>query len=415
MTRFRSILILALVLTVSTAAYGAALGTAAAVGTTTAVTDTTFTQTFTWSFNADQGTDEMVGFDFSKCKSMTRAFDASIGNTNSVAKYELYGCDSAATDKANCRKLPGGPFSEHSATAMSASMFSKPYGMVYPSTVPGGTDVATVTFSCAVDDWVYDEATEAWVASDGFNPGDSQQKHDEVMTYMNDFTFCADSLEPGDDLDLTNDWRPVDIGATITADPSTFCIDDSPNGILRLIADATDAEGNSLLMDISTTNGRGLLPAADRTITVEWRCTNSDWDKQHTFMGIFETTTDPVIDADGDIDAGKEFVGFHHNGDDDADAIPALIYAGTNNTETEAVAVSAITALTDATYYRFKVRITDTDNVAFFIDDVLVAQKKTIPTAAIFSAVMYPAVAAINAEGVADTHDCDYVRVTQTR
>ena len=414
MERVRNLLVALLVTCFASVAYGAALSTSVAVGSTTAVVDTTFTQTFTWSWNVDQNGASSSSFDFSKCKSMTRTFDADITGASTDAQYELYACNSAAvTDRASCRQV-GGPYTEHSEIAMGAGMFTKPYGMIHPSVDPTGTDVATVTLECVTDGYVYDEATAAWVASDKFEPGDSSQETDDSMVYFNDFTNCfSATAESGGDLDITGgtQWVPNDVG-TLTADPSTYCVDAAPLGILRMIGDATDDEGNSLMLDASTTGGYAFLPAADRTITAEFRCTDSDWDAQHWFLGLFETIATEMLVTNGALEASKEFIGFHYTDGTDTAGVPTLMYAGGNNTNVEATSVAAITALTDATYYRFKVKITDTDKVSFYIDDVLVGKATG---ASAYTAPMYISIGAINNEAGADTFDCDYVRATQTR
>jgi hypothetical protein len=400
---FRFILTIALALCLGGPAWAAALSTTVATGTTTAVSDTTFTQTFTWSWNVDQNGSGNASFDFSKCKAMTRAFDADITGASTDAKYILYACDAAGvTDRNSCREI-GGPYTEHAAVAMGAGMFTKPYGMIYPSVDPTGTDVATVTLSCTVDDYVYDRTTAAWVASDKFNPPDSSRNVEDATLYFNDF------LDSTVNYDATNKWTKVDVGS-VTAQPSV--LDATENGVLRLIGDAADNEGHSLLLGEGTAKGWAFTPEAGRTIYVEFLVAHSDWSDQDWFIGLFEDTASAIIAATGALTGSLEYAGFHYDHDEDASGIPVLTLAGTNNTQVETALSTAIAAPTDAAYYELGIRITGTSGVSWFVNDVLVG---SATAASVFSAPLYIGVAEVNGSATANTLDVDYIRASQTR
>ena len=243
--------------------------------------------------------------------------------------------------------------------------------------------------------------------------------HREESVYFNDF------LNADRHLNLTTEWEAVDVG-TVTVDPSTFIRAGVANGVLRMIADATDGDGNSLQATFPTggVEGNALVPLAAsdpdpaRSIVFEVKVTHSDWDDNHWFFGIMEDAAGTaVLDTNGDMAGSLEYLGFHHNGDDDGDGIPRLVLAGGNNTPETAAAgtgssSSAIAAPTDASSRRFGVRLTGTDGCEWFVDGKRVARATA---ASAFTAPLYIAFGAVNNGAVADTVDIDWVLASQTR
>jgi len=228
----------------------------------------------------------------------------------------------------------------------------------------------------------------------------------EVVSYFNDFQHTLNDFE------LSTFWEAADVG-TVTVDPSTFLITESGRGALRLIADATAGDGNSVSR--TTTGGllTGLTPTANTVITWESEFNSSDWDANHWFAGLFEDTGGAaVVDTNGDMLGSLEFVGFHYNDDDDTAGVPVLLAAGANNTEVATTASETISAGVDDTYRRFGLRIEGTDKIEWYVDG---RKKGEAVLASAFTAPLFIAYGAVNNEGVADTFDIDWVLTSQTR
>lgn len=185
------------------------------------------------------------------------------------------------------------------------------------------------------------------------------------MVYINDFLRASD-------LDLTNDWTETDVG-TMTLDPSTFIVTDEINGVLALDSDATDGDGIHLQLTGAGGPGEFLLPAAGRVIGVQFRITHEDWDAQHWFVGLAETSA-TLMDADGDLTADT-LVGFHHNADDDADGIPRLVNEGVDGSQLTQAASRVIAAGVDDTYRTMGIRLVGTTGVEWWVDGIKVGEK----------------------------------------
>ncbi|MCP4113849.1 MAG: hypothetical protein GY737_00310 [Desulfobacteraceae bacterium] len=230
------------------------------------------------------------------------------------------------------------------------------------------------------------------------------------ISYFNDF------LDGTTDLDLTS-WEPIDVG-TVTADPSTFIRAGVKGGVLRLIGDGGAVDGNWISHTGDDGLGNSVVPTANDVIVFEARVTHSDWDAHHWFVGLIEDVGATAgMDINGDI-ADLEFVGFHHNDDDDADGIPRLVFSGGNTAE-DFVAPQdrfantiTLTAGTDDTYRRFGIRIEGTSSIEFYIDGVYVGGE-TIGSA--FTAPLYIGFGSTENASVADTLDIDWVFTSQTR
>lgn len=233
-----------------------------------------------------------------------------------------------------------------------------------------------------------------------FADGIVQNASDAVGNYFyrNDFLRAAD-------LDLTNDWTATDVG-TMTLDPSVFIATDVAGGVLRLDSDATDGDGNHLQYTGAGGAGEFVLPAASITHGLLYRCTHEDWDANHWFFGVSETSA-TFMDADGDLAASLEFAGFHHNADDDGDGIPRLVAAGGNNTE---VAVSAnkrgISAFTDGTYVDLGLRIVGTTRLEFYVNGAL---RGETTLASAFTSNMCITLASVMNTATGDAMDTDLI------
>lgn len=228
------------------------------------------------------------------------------------------------------------------------------------------------------------------------------------FSYFNDFLSEADfSLVTGS----VTDWTATDVG-TVTVDPSTFIRDDIGLGILRLIADATDGDGNSLQYTGANGAGEFWAPAAGRLLGFEARVTHSDWSAHHWFIGLAETAA-PNLDANGDIQA-DHYVGFHHNADDDADGVPRLVAAGTNGTDITETPGTTPAARTDDQYYRFGIRVYGLDAIEWYLDGEFV-HRATLASAWAAGENLCITFDAINGTGTADTMDIDWVAVAGTR
>jgi len=237
----------------------------------------------------------------------------------------------------------------------------------------------------------------------------------EVLANREESIYFNDFLNAQKDLNLTTEWEAVDVG-TVTVNPSTFIQSGVAHGVLRLIADATDGDGNCLQTTFPTggVEGNALVPLANRTICAEFKVTHSDWSANHWFLGIMEdAATNALLDTNGDMAGSLEYLGFHHNGDDDGDAIPKLVLAGGNNTEvTTSASVRSISAFTDATYVRLGVKLTGTTVCDWYVDGV---RRGGATAASAFTAPLYVAIGAVNNGAVADTMDLDWVWTSQTR
>lgn len=226
--------------------------------------------------------------------------------------------------------------------------------------------------------------------------------------YFNDFFSEADfTLVAGSVVD----WTATDVG-TVSADPSTFIVDDTANGILRLVADATDGDGNSVQFTGANGAGEFWSPAASRLLAFEARVAHSDWDAQHWFIGMAETAA-PSLDGSGDLQA-DHYVGFHHNADDDADGIPRLVAAGTNGTDITETPGTTPSAGVDDAYRRFGFRVYGLDSIEWFIDGVSI-HKATLASAWGTTENLCITFDSIMQAAVADTMDIDWVAVAGTR
>ena len=409
MKRYAWLVILAAVLCFSGTAYAAALTTAISVGTATHAAGGVWTQEFQWQFNPDNAALSAV-FDVSKCvQPITIAFDPDTTGANDTARAQVYVCNESTSAIGSGCVAQGPVLGSMSATGW---MPSRDYIAFYPSTSPGAGDFATVTLSCATDGYIYDPATSAWVVADNYaGTQTAGALRQNVSVYYNDFITGFSSLEPGDDIDETNEWTAVDIG-TVTEDPSIAVLDDEPNGVLWINTDATIGDGMSILLNASTTNGHALVPAAGRTIYAEFRVKSSDISAQHFFVGLNETSAAAVVATAGTMNGSLEYAGFHHEGAVDTAGLPALTVAGGNNTQVESTYSTTTTAQADNTYATYAIKIVGVDTIYYYINNALVGQNVAVDD---FTAAMYPAVAAVNDEAVDDTFYVDYIYVSQTR
>jgi hypothetical protein len=216
--------------------------------------------------------------------------------------------------------------------------------------------------------------------------------------YVNDFLKAAD-------LDLTNDWTATDVGV-MTLDPSVFIATDVAGGVLRIDSDATDGDGNHLQYTAANGGGEFILPAASQVHAALFRCTHEDWDANHWFFGISETSA-TFMDADGDIAASLELAGFFHNADDHGDGVPRLYAAGGNNTKvTTTAGERAITAFTDSTYVELGIRIVGTDRVEWYVDGALRGKAQL---ASAFTSNMCITLASVMNTATGDAVDTDLI------
>lgn len=218
-------------------------------------------------------------------------------------------------------------------------------------------------------------------------------------------------------------WDEADVG-TQTLNPTLISshLLSEPTGAIAMDSDATDGDGTGIYWATSGGNNQApgyVLPAANKVAAFECRVKHEDWDAHHWFCGLAEhNDTTGILDANGDVIASTEYVGFHHNDDDDADGIPRLVAAGGNNTEVTTAPVTrngrtiTLTAGTDDTYRTMGIRIIGTDKIEWYLDGTFVAGA-TLASA--FTGQLTMAFGNVMNAASGDRLTIDYVALVQTR
>ena len=205
-----------------------------------------------------------------------------------------------------------------------------------------------------------------------------------------------------------DDWVVTDITSG-TAD----IIQDVANGIYRLTATTANQGLGSVQWTNADAASEGIAtPLADRVIAMEARVACNDWSDCDWYVGLGETDTTFLSNAGAILaNGGDNHIGFTHRAT--GDGTPIATFAGTAVANVENPTVSAgTTALTDDAYYRFGVRIVNTDEVRFYINGAPITAWTTMGTA--FDGGMTLTFGMI-ANGSAITLDVDYVTVAATR
>jgi hypothetical protein len=191
-------------------------------------------------------------------------------------------------------------------------------------------------------------------------------------------------------------------------------IADAPGGQYQIASETINQGCGSLQFTGAETAAEGLgVPTAGRIIAFEARVKFSDVDNADWFVGLGETDT-TFIEAAGTLAANgaDNHIGFHHLL---ADAgIPDLSYAGTAVANiADATRVGKITAaLSDATWYRFGVRLEGTTRMQWFLDGKACSPVTISGTA--FADGLVPTFGFIS-NGSAVTMNIDYFVMAATR
>lgn len=222
--------------------------------------------------------------------------------------------------------------------------------------------------------------------------------------YHNDFLTAAD-------FDTTNDWSETAIllGAGGVAAPALAA--DAALGVLRFTPEAAANSGSQAQLNSGSAT-QLVTPAAGRTIIFEARVSVATPQIQDFVIGLSETQavdgTAGVIDGNGAwVDA--DCVVFYCN---DADVgIPVAAYEDPTVGNLVEVGTVSAAAITNATYYRFGIKIIGQDYLEWYVDGV---RQQTVTAA---NALTNPLCVTLTNVGdaAAETMDVDYITVAQTR
>jgi hypothetical protein len=206
----------------------------------------------------------------------------------------------------------------------------------------------------------------------------------KVVCYRNDFTdWVADS------------WTITEVGTSLQK------VLDERNGILSLISGGSENDGNNMQLGgsgDSETIGESFAPAAGKNLWFETRISGNDVDQNDIFVGLSVQDTAVVASL------GQAYIGFYS-----VDESAALNFASA--AASVASTSLGITTLADATYIKLGFKVTSTDKVEAYINDVLTATITTsIPTE-----LMKLTFAHLTGEGSANELNIDYVAVCQDR
>jgi hypothetical protein len=238
--------------------------------------------------------------------------------------------------------------------------------------------------------------------------GVPSSRHIGVGTH---YIYFNDFLRAAADLDLTNDWTAVDVG-TVTINPSTVAVDAIAGGVITMVADGDGGEGNSLQLSGGSFGTAGVTPVAGKTITFEARFAAQTQASLDWFIGLMEESASACVDTNGDMLASVEYVGFHHNTDDDGDGIPVLVLAGGNNTEVTTTPTTTPDAGTDATYRTVGFTLEGTDTITWYVDGAVVG---TATAASAFTAPLYITLGQVEGAAASNYLRVDYVLLAVER
>lgn len=206
----------------------------------------------------------------------------------------------------------------------------------------------------------------------------------KVVCYRNDFTdWVADS------------WTITEVGTSLQK------LFDERNGVLSLTSGGSENDGSNMQLGgtgDSETIGESWAPAAGKNLWFETRVYGNDVDQNDFFVGLHVQDTTAVASR------GQAYIGFSV---DDEDALLDVATAAASVASTEA----GIATLADATYVKLGFKVTSTDKVEFYVNDVL----KSTLTSNIPTELMKLTLAHLTGEGAANELNIDYVAVCQDR
>ena len=207
-----------------------------------------------------------------------------------------------------------------------------------------------------------------------------------VTCYHNDFVSW-----------VPDEWTITEVNA------STQTLLDERNGILSLTPAGAENDGSNMQLggtgDVETT-GESWAPAAGTNLWFEVRVrSTTDADQNDLFVGLHVEDTAIIASK------GSDYIGLRV---DDGDA----------NVDTEQTSASAtptvstaVTTISDNVFAKMGFKVTSTDKIEFYVNDVLEATTTSnIPTA-----LMKLSLAHLAGEATANVMDFDYVVVCQSR
>jgi hypothetical protein len=205
-----------------------------------------------------------------------------------------------------------------------------------------------------------------------------------VSMYKNDFhSWIAD------------EWTVTEVGTSLQV------LTDQRGGVLRLTSGGTEDNGNNLQLGGSAdgeTVGECFAPASATNLWLEARIKSDDVTQHDFFVGI--SVEDTAILAT----PGQALIGFRT---DDGDAsLDFVSRAGSVSSE-----ASAISTLANDTWIKIGFKVTNTEKIECYVNDVLKATvTTTIPTE-----LMKLSIAQLTGEGNAASLDVDYIVCAQDR
>ncbi len=205
-----------------------------------------------------------------------------------------------------------------------------------------------------------------------------------VSIYKNDFTdWVADS------------WTITEVGTSLQV------LVDDRNGVLRLTSGGTENDGSNLQLGgsgDSETVGESWAPAAGKNLWFEARIRSDDVTEHDFFVGLSVQDTAVVASI------GQAVIGFFS--DDGSAGLDVYCKAASVLSSEQDIAT-----LANNTYVKVGFKVTGTDKVEFYVNDVL----KSTLTANIPTELMKLTIAQLTGEGNAASLDVDYVVVAQER
>lgn len=222
------------------------------------------------------------------------------------------------------------------------------------------------------------------------------------VEYFEDFTARA-SVE--------GQWTET---AVVGVGTAADVVDDATRGILRLTSTTVNQGTGSLQPAVvADTSGCHAPTGAGQDILFEASVSIDDWSNCDWLVGIgLRDTT--ILVAAGTIAAvfGDNFAAFHHllgQG-----GIPATRAGGTALANAQTFTSTITTGLTDATYYRFGIRVSGLDRVRFYLNRLPVTGWCAVSPNFANNALLVPSFAMI-ANGAAIVMDIDYVHLISER
>ncbi len=218
----------------------------------------------------------------------------------------------------------------------------------------------------------------------------SLQPFSKTYCYVNDFTNYD-----------SRDW----IVTEALGNGSLIRIRNERNGILDFNAGTTSAVEDSGIQiqsghvsDNDNANGMQWAPLAGKNLWFEAKIAGDDVDQNDVFVGLH--TSDNSIIAS----RGADFIGFSV---DDGDANLDVATSSSSSISTD----PAVTTMSDSTYAKIGFKVSGTDKVEFYVNDVLESTlSSNIPTN-----LLRLSIASMTGEAAANHLYVDYVVVCEDR